>query len=45
MWECVVAKLVKLARLSVKKYDRRYLLKLSRAAMVEECVGARLVEL
>ena len=31
--------------LSVEKYGRRYLLKLVRAAVVWDCVGARLVEI
>ena len=34
-----------LTRLSVEEYGRRYLLKLVRAAVVRDCVGARLVKI
>ena len=36
---------VALTRFSVKDYDRQYLRELQRAAVVYECVGARLVEI
>ena len=34
-----------MTRLSVEKYGRKYLLELGSAAVVRDCVGARLMEL